>query len=81
VRKHVQAGRAIVLLDYRPAEVGLRIQDDGVGSTLEIAHLDTLQSNFGLFGLRERVQLAGGSLRIQTAPQQGFYLEINLPVG
>jgi signal transduction histidine kinase len=81
IRKHAQAERAIVLLDYRPAEVGLRIQDDGVGSALEIAQLDTLKSNFGLFGLRERVQLSGGSLIIQTAPNQGFCLEIELPVG
>jgi len=72
---------AIVLLYYRPGEVGLRIQDDGVGSELGMKDLDLLKTSFGLFGLRERVQLLGGSLNIKTAPGQGFCLEINLPEG
>jgi signal transduction histidine kinase len=81
VRKHAQSERAIVLLYYRPGEVGLRIQDDGVGSELGMKDLDLLKTSFGLFGLRERVQLLGGSLNIKTAPGQGFCLEINLPEG
>jgi signal transduction histidine kinase len=78
-RKHAQARRVIVLLEYRPGEVNLHIQDDGAGSTLDTEQLNGLKSNFGLFGLRERVQLLGGKLGIQTAPERGFCLEINLP--
>jgi len=81
VRKHAQARRAIVQLDYHPASVSLCIRDDGVGSLLNTGDLDLLKTSFGLFGLRERAQLLSGSLTIHTAPEQGFSLEMNLPTG
>jgi signal transduction histidine kinase len=34
---------------------------------------------FGLIGLRERVQLAGGEVKITSGVNQGFTLEIQLP--
>lgn len=80
VRKHAQARRVDLFLDYRPDRVSLRIQDDGVGSSLEMAKLDELTSSFGLFGLRERAQIAGGTLDIYSSPGKGFCLEVNLPV-
>ena len=79
VRKHAQASRVMITLDYRPKQVGLRIQDDGAGSLLRLEQLSNLKSSFGLIGLRERVQLLGGSMDIITAPGQGFCLEICLP--
>ena len=79
VLKHAQASRVMITLDYRPKQVGLRIQDDGAGSLLRLEQLSNLKSSFGLIGLRERVQLLGGSMDIITAPGQGFCLEICLP--
>jgi signal transduction histidine kinase len=79
VRKHAQAQTVIVWLDYRPGEVGLRVQDDGVGSDPAVKELDQVGRNFGLFGLRERAGLLGGSLAVHTAPGKGFCLEMILP--
>ena len=81
VRKHAHARRVVVVLAYRPQAVSLRIQDDGDGSSLDPERLDQLTTSFGLFGLRERVQLLGGDLVIHTAPGQGFSLEITIPYG
>jgi len=80
IHKYAQAGRAVITLDFYAKRVHLHIQDNGVGSAVSMADLDLLRTGFGLFGLRERVQLLGGEFRIQTAPQQGFTLEINIPV-
>jgi signal transduction histidine kinase len=79
VRKHAQASRADLQLEYWPEEVILAIRDDGVGCTLTVAGLDARTRSFGLFGMRQRVQLLGGSLDIQTAPRAGFSLEVRLP--
>jgi signal transduction histidine kinase len=81
VRKHARAQRAIVLLEYLPGEVHLRIQDDGVGSTLQEGQIQSLKGSFGLFGVGERVQLLKGRMTIRTSLGQGFCLEVFLPVG
>jgi signal transduction histidine kinase len=80
IRKHANAQQVTVLLDYRPGEISLCIQDDGAGSELDLDDLALLKSSFGLFGLRERAQLLGGEMSIQTAPQKGFRMEITLPI-
>jgi len=75
-RKHSQANRVRVELDFREAKtVRLNVSDDGVGA-MEGAGA---ANGFGLLGLRERAQLLGGAIRIQTAPGKGFALEMEVP--
>ncbi|MEK6278783.1 MAG: sensor histidine kinase [Acidobacteriota bacterium] len=72
VRKHAQAERARVTLDYSGEGVWLVVHDDGIGTSEP-------ERGFGLIGLHERVQLLGGEVRITTAAGQGFTLEIGIP--
>jgi signal transduction histidine kinase len=74
VGRHAHATRVQLTLAYRePQTVQLQITDDGCGSA-------AAQEGFGLLGVRERVQLLGGALRVHTAIGQGFTLEVELPV-
>lgn len=73
IRKHAQASRADLILDYcKPNAIQIRLQDDGIGS-------NNTDSGFGLLGVRERVKLLGGNLEIKTTPGQGFVLQVELP--
>jgi len=73
-RKHARASRIDLLLDYDDAQqVKLSVQDNGVGTA------DTEHNGFGLIGMRERIQLLGGSLTIETEPGKGFLLETAVP--
>ncbi len=73
VRKHARASRADLRLDYaRPDCVRLMVQDNGVGAREPAG-------GFGLLGVRERVQLLGGRVTIETAAGEGFRLEIETP--
>jgi len=72
VRKHSRATSATITLDYSEDKIRLAVHDDGVG-------VNQLAPGFGLTGLRERVQLAGGEVKIATGVNQGFNLEIDLP--
>lgn len=75
VRKHAQASRADVTLDFSlPDQIRLAVLDDGVGA----ANTD---SGFGLIGIRERVQLLGGEFKVETRPSKGFQLQVLIPVG
>jgi signal transduction histidine kinase len=74
LRKHSRASRAELILDYADSDrVRLVVQDNGVGAALE-----ETPNAFGLLGLRERVQLLNGQVRLQTAPGQGFTLEVTV---
>jgi len=72
VRKHAQATRVEVALVYDNSKVGLSIDDDGQG-------IGETSNGYGLLGLRERVQLVGGTIDIRIAPDQGCRLEVEIP--
>ena len=76
VRKHARTDRAQLVLDFAPAgTVRLIITDQGAGAPASPASA----GGFGLPGLRERVQLLGGLVRVQTSPGNGYTLEIEVP--
>jgi signal transduction histidine kinase len=52
--------------------VYLNVKDDGVGSS-------NSEGGFGLLGVRERVQLLNGAVRVRTDAGKGFALEVELP--
>ncbi len=75
IRKHAEAGRAWVALDWsQPEQITLEVRDDGRGA-------DNLEGGFGLLGIQERISLLGGKLAIETAPGAGFSLMATLPSG
>jgi signal transduction histidine kinase len=72
-RKHARASHVQLVLDYREQDlVRLVVHDDGAGA-------EQTTGGFGLLGLRERAHLQRGEVRVQTAPGQGFTLEVEVP--
>lgn len=72
VRKHANASRVDVELDFSQAEtIRLILRDDGAGAA-------DASGGFGLIGIRERVRLLGGEFKIETQPNQGFQIEVTL---
>jgi signal transduction histidine kinase len=72
VKRHACAAHARCTLGYDEHEVRLRIEDDGVGAV-------RVEDGFGLLGLRERVQSAGGTVALDTAAGRGFAIEVRVP--
>ena len=54
--------------------VTIVVRDDGPGFTPDAHH-----EGFGLLGLRERVELVGGTLKVRSGPGAGTTLEASLP--
>lgn len=77
VVKHAQARTVSVSVTTADAEIQIGVLDDGVG----FATTDVHDTGFGLTGMRERVELAGGELTIAAGPQGGTRVEARLPVG
>jgi PAS domain S-box-containing protein len=77
VRKHAQAMEADVLVEEHDGGFLVRITDDGVG----FAPAQTLSApgHLGLAAMRERAELAGGRIRIESEPGMGTMLECWIP--
>ena len=69
VIRHARATRAKVRVERRGSRVIASVEDDGVGfdSTVQSAQGERL----GLFGMRERADMLGGSLFVKSAPGAG----------
>jgi signal transduction histidine kinase len=78
VRKHAQASRAQVMLDYsQPGAVRLEVHDDGAGVSAD-GHA-TGVNGFGLVGIRERAAQLGGRMSLESAPGRGSTLRVEVP--
>jgi signal transduction histidine kinase len=75
VVKHAGAGRTEVALERVGELVAVTVADDGHGFDPAAAG-----GGFGLIGMRERVELAGGRLRIEPRPGQGTRVSASIPV-
>ncbi len=73
--KHGGAKRAVVEIREEDSLVQMSIRDDGSGFT---PHVET--DGFGLLGMRERTDLLGGRLLIDSAPGQGTTISASIPV-
>src|SRR6185437_1549056 len=70
VQKHARARRVCVVLLESETQVSAVIEDDGSGFELE-AISDPTRHRLGMLGMRERVELVGGSLLVESAPGRG----------
>ncbi len=77
VAKHAQASRVDIHLVKDGNGLSMTIEDDGRGFAMpgDIGDL-TAQGHFGLVGLRERVNLIGGHLTLQSTPGRGTRIRV-----
>ena len=77
VAKHADARRVEVTLERQGGEVVLEVRDNGRG----FSPTDPRKpASFGLVGLRERAQLVGGRLSVDSAPGAGAAVELRVPL-
>jgi signal transduction histidine kinase len=75
IRKHARATNALVRLDFRlPQRVVLELADNGVGASAGHG-----APGFGLRGLRERIELLGGTVNSGNRLEGGFALRVEVP--
>lgn len=73
VERHARAHQVNVSLSMSEGSVLVSVDDDGIGFSAE------KQFGLGLRGIEERVELAGGSMKITSSPGQGTTLIVEVP--
>ena len=79
VAKHSSASSAQVSLKRRNNVITAAVCDDGRGFNVE-AVTRSDGSGLGLFGIKERLLLVGGTLEIQSTPGRGTAITARVPV-
>ena len=80
VARHARASHVRVRLACNGASTQLNIEDDGIGFDPTLArHPDANQPGWGLAGIQERVNLAGGQFSIDSSLGNGTRLQVTVP--
>ena len=79
--RHAQAKSAAIALWREDDTACLWVEDDGCGFDLARISSQALpMQRLGLLGMRERVELVGGEMTIDSAPGRGTRLEVHIPL-
>ncbi len=79
-RKHAKAENIVVRVYQQQEYAVVEVQDDGVG--FDLSAVDTnyeKRGSLGMINMRERAELAEGTLRIDSALGQGTRISILVP--
>jgi len=81
VVQHAEAGCASVLLGVRVGAVVAIVEDDGYGFEADrLMHGEMAEQWLGLSGMRERAELLGGRLTVESAPGAGTTVFVEVPL-
>lgn len=81
VVKHARAQRAVIEVCQADHRLEIVVRDDGTGFDLS-AHRarEQVLSGFGLFSIRERLEMLGGGLEVQSEPGRGTRVVLHVPI-
>jgi signal transduction histidine kinase len=85
IARHAQASAVSVLVERRDNEVVAVIEDNGIGFSTEETHSHSdaraaKDPHLGILGIRERAELLGGRLTIESNPGVGTTVFVGIPV-
>jgi signal transduction histidine kinase len=74
--RHARARRISVVLTKKPSRIVMVVEDDGRGFDVDAA---SRSDRLGLPGIRERAEMLGGSLLVESTPGLGTTLVVEAP--
>jgi len=74
VQKHSQATEVRLCLKQQDGRIELKVEDNGIGY-----RGDSHAHGFGIVGMRDRVKVLGGSLKIEPAKTRGTVVQVIVP--
>jgi signal transduction histidine kinase len=81
IQKYAHAASALLHIHFGEAHASLSLSDDGLG--FDLTQLSTLrpgrEGSYGLQGVRERLELLGGTVQVESSPGQGTRLNAIVP--
>jgi signal transduction histidine kinase len=80
VRKHAEAKNVNIKLVSSYPKIILRLEDDGKGfDVMEQQSGVFFEKHMGLLNMQERVALLGGNMQIESQPEKGTHILVEIP--
>jgi ligand-binding sensor domain-containing protein/signal transduction histidine kinase len=76
---HGSPARILLRIAYEPQCLRMEVRDDGVGFDAGAARPE-FQGHFGIIGMRERVEQAGGVFTLSSQPGEGTVVAVSIPL-
>ncbi len=80
VAQHAKANRVTVSIRKFQGAVRMDIHDDGKGFEVEQVLFAKRHKRLGFLGMRERVEMVGGSFTVESAPGKGTTIHAQIPL-
>jgi len=81
IRKHADATQVQIKLEIDPDRIQIFVKDDGVGFNLDdISQNEDDDSGYGLYSMRERVDLLRGEFNLDTGKGAGTKIKAIIPL-
>jgi two-component system sensor histidine kinase DegS len=81
IRKHAHASHVDLVLKFDLEYASVEVSDDGQGFDLSEALSDKVaKSSIGLITMKERAEMLGGRMDVNTAPGDGTKIFVTLPI-
>ncbi|NQX61939.1 sensor histidine kinase [Paenibacillus qinlingensis] len=82
INKHAKATFLSVELTLEPEQVQIYVVDNGIGFDVPLTELRIAKgNNFGLLGMRERVELLEGTMVLESEKGSGTKITMLIPIG
>lgn len=79
VVRHAKANQVSMLIAKIPSGVSMIVHDDGKSFKVLQALSSKTNKRLGLLGMRERVEMVGGTMVIESAPGKGTTVRAEIP--
>lgn len=79
VARHARASRAEVNIQNLPGIIRMEITDDGQGFAVEGTPSAKKHNRLGLLGMKERVEMVGGSFHVESSPGSPTTVRVEIP--
>jgi signal transduction histidine kinase len=81
VEKHAQAKNIWISVKSLGDKLAIAVKDDGRGFDIEqVQESYSQKGNLGLLNMKERTEIAGGKLKIESKPGRGTSVTLDLPL-
>lgn len=74
--KHAKASQIQVKIEFRDEQITLLVKDNGIGFDCNVKK----ENAFGLIGMNERVDLLEGNFMLDSTPEKGTTILIQIPI-
>jgi PAS domain S-box-containing protein len=79
ISRHAQAESVYINLEFREDSVAIQLEDDGIGFDFSQGFGGRSGGGVGLLGMKERAELIGGRLTIDTSLNSGTRIAVEIP--